>query len=174
MRPPVRPPRLRLAPPYQVYSLSALNSNEGPIIRIGGTAADSSFYVPDAPSPSDGQGRTLISDATLDAVFALAAQTHSTVLWNFNGLSFRDPATMGPWDPANATALLATLHRKWGGAIKWSFSLGNEPGARAVGPLERGRHRGGGRLATPARPRRHRPPPPPSPQTSGPAPSRRT
>ena len=112
-----------------MYSLSALNSNEGPIVRIGGTAADYSYYVPGATATGDGTGNTYISDATLDTIFAFAAQTHSTIMWNFNALSFRDNATMGPMDLSNATAMLTTLNNKYKGAIKWKWSLGNEPGA---------------------------------------------
>ena len=84
--------------------------------------------MPDATSSSDGQGHTIISNDILDSIFAFAGQTHSTVLWNFNGLSFRKGSVSGPWDPTgNATAMLSYLNSKYSGAIKWAWSLGNEP-----------------------------------------------
>jgi hypothetical protein len=99
-------------------------------IRIGGGAADYAVYVPDSSDPTGGNatgGVTVLSDATLDEIFSFAAQTHATVLFDLNARQFRTAS--GAWDPSpNATALLTRLSTRYGGAINWGWSLGNEPG----------------------------------------------
>ena len=99
-------------------------------IRIGGGAADYAVFVPDSSDPTGGNatgGVTVLSDATLDEIFSFAAQTHATVLFDLNARQFRTAS--GAWDPSpNATALLTRLSTRYGGAINWGWSLGNEPG----------------------------------------------
>ena len=73
---------LPVVPQNLVYALTA---NTGTIVRIGGTSADYSYYVPGSTNASGGDGHTIISDAILDSVFSFAAQTHATILWDFNG-----------------------------------------------------------------------------------------
>jgi hypothetical protein len=98
-------------------------------IRIGGTAADYSYYIPDAPSTDGGNAHTIINTAVLDQIVAFSKKTGSSILWDFNGLTFRNQTTMGPWDPtANATAMLQYLSTTYPGELQnWAFSLGNEP-----------------------------------------------
>ena len=145
-------PQSRLAAPYLNFNLdigSIYNgfdwrdpvlinlvyplSNDGVIIRVGGTAADYAFYQPAAASPQGAAaGETLYSAALLDDLFYFAAQTGANLLFDFNGLAFRPvpnaDGTLGPWDPTgNATAMLGYLNAKYGGAVRWSWSLGNEP-----------------------------------------------
>jgi hypothetical protein len=115
--------------PALINYMYALTMNTNGEIRIGGGAADFAIYLPNSTDPTGGNssGRvTVISDATLDAIFSFAAQTHATVLFDLNARQFRTAS--GAWDPAaNATALLQRLDARFGGAIQWSWSLGNEP-----------------------------------------------
>ncbi len=70
------------------------------------------------------------SNSILEDIWSFAAQSHATVLWDFNGLTFRPHTPFGPWDPSgNATAMLDYLNKAHGGATKWAWSIGNEPEA---------------------------------------------
>lgn len=120
-----------LADPVLINLMYAL-ANGDSLVRFGGTAAESSFYVPDAPSPAGAGNATLISDALLEQLFAFSGQTHHAVLLDFNSLSFRERrgnGVLGPWDASNASALLARLSATHGGrgGVDWSWSIGNEP-----------------------------------------------
>lgn len=76
------------------------------VVRIGGTAADYSWYLPDDPRRGDGDAHTIINDATWDSILQFIANTNTVLLWDFNALSFRD--ANNNWDPTwNATAFLA-------------------------------------------------------------------
>lgn len=118
--------------------LAALVRQLGPTaLRIGGTAADAAFYVPDATSAQDGPARIVISDVTWANVLAFGIAAGVTeLLWDLNALAWRDNATHA-WDPApNATALLARTAAA-ARAPPMSWSVGNEPnldGKAAVGP----------------------------------------
>ena len=105
------------------------------MIRIGGTAVDSSFYFPDEvyhigqpnqcrpPCPN---GSSDIGNAMIDAVWEFARATDMKLLWDLNGESFRSGS--GPWDPSgNATAMLGYINSVYGGRINYSYSVGNEP-----------------------------------------------
>lgn len=109
--------------------------NGGSIIRIGGTAVDSSFYFPDAPynigAPNQcggdcPSGSSDIGNDMITAVFDFIIATNMTLLWDVNGASFRDGK--GPWSPeGNASAMLSFIDSKYGGLIDFSYSVGNEP-----------------------------------------------
>lgn len=95
------------------------------VVRIGGTAADYSFMVPQAASPNGGNGHTLISWATWDNILAFVQATGVQLLWDFDSLQFRDKHNN--WDPTgNATAVLAYTQSKYAGMDIW-WSTGNEP-----------------------------------------------
>ena len=105
------------------------------IIRIGGTAVDSSFYFPDAPylvgqpNPCDacGSGAAAIGHAMIHTVFDFITATGMSLLWDVNGRSAR-PTPLGPWDPAaNFTPMAAYINATWGGRIDFAYSVGNEP-----------------------------------------------
>jgi hypothetical protein len=120
-----------LADPVLINLVYAL-ANGDSLIRVGGIAADSSFYVPGAPSPRGPGNATLLSDALLEQLFDFSGQTHHAILLDFNGLSFRERrgnGVLGPWDASNASLLLARLSATHGGrgGVDWSFSIGNEP-----------------------------------------------
>jgi hypothetical protein len=116
--------------PVLVNYMYSLAMNTGSLLRVGGTAADYSIYIPNSTDPTNGNATgtvTVISDSTLDSLFSFAAQSHANVLFDLNARQFRTP--QGAWDPTgNASALLQRLSSLYsGGAIDWSFSLGNEP-----------------------------------------------
>lgn len=116
--------------PVLVNYMYSLSMNTGSLLRVGGTAADYSIYSPDSTDPTGGDPTgsvTVISNAMLDSLFSFSAQTHANVLFDLNARQFR--TAEGAWDPsANATALLQYLSSRYsGGAIDWSFELGNEP-----------------------------------------------
>ena len=125
--------------------LIALIAQLGPtILRIGGTAADYAYYVPDATTPTDGATHTIINNRVLDDIVALATKANVQVLFDFNSLEFRDHK--GQWDPAgNATATLQYLESKYAGQIDFAWSTGNEP------DLWPGTHYSGEELAAGAR-----------------------
>jgi heparanase len=146
-------PLLRLAKPYLNFNIdtgSLYNNidlrdpvlanllyplnNGGVVLRVGGTAADYSLWAPSAVQGDGGNGVTLIGTKTLDDLFYLSAQSHATILFDFNGREGR-PGGNGPWsaDASNASAILAYLDSAYGGrgGIDWAFSLGNEPEAWA-------------------------------------------
>ena len=118
-----------------VSQLTLGGSGAGAIIRIGGTAVDSSFYFPSAPynvgAPNQcggncPNGSSDIGNAMLTAVFDFIAATNMSLLWDVNGASFRDAD--GPWSAAgNATAMLAFLDSQYGGKVDYAYSVGNEP-----------------------------------------------
>lgn len=118
-----------------VSQLTLGGSGAGSIIRIGGTAVDSSYYFADAPynvgSPNQcggncPNGSSDIGNAMLTAVFDFIGATGMSLLWDVNGASFRDGT--GHWSPAgNATAMLAFLQSRYGGKINFAYSVGNEP-----------------------------------------------
>lgn len=113
-----------------VYALNPLNSNGGVVIRVGGTAVDYSYYVPDAPSTNGGNGHTVYNNQLLEDMWSFAGQAHATILFDFNGLSFRNTTAgaFGPWDPTgNATAILDYLQSQHAGSTHWAWSIGNEP-----------------------------------------------
>lgn len=105
------------------------------IIRIGGTAVDSSFYFPDAPynigAPNQcggncPNGSSDIGNEMLSAVFDFIIATDMNLLWDVNGASFRN--ANGPWFPeGNASSMLAFIDSKYGGKINFAYSVGNEP-----------------------------------------------
>jgi heparanase 1 len=116
-------------------------------LRVGGSASDAVWYVPDAPdgdtqgpspdplSPGAAQARarsftgyvpqvTIMNDATWRGVTGFAAAAGLQLLWDFNAVDFRTPA--GGWNPAaNATALLAYTAANNLAVASWE--LGNEP-----------------------------------------------
>lgn len=101
--------------------LIAISRQLGPaILRIGGTANDYSVYIPDSTNPQGGPARTgsvtIISDAILDNIVYFMQETNLTLLWDFNGLTFRNGA--GPWNPnGNATQMLDHFQKKFGGQV---------------------------------------------------------
>lgn len=105
------------------------------IIRVGGTAVDSSFYFPDAPynvgAPNQcggncPNGSSDIGDDMLTAVFDFIGATGMSLLWDVNGAAFRDGT--GPWSAAgNASAMLAFIDSRYGGKVDYAYSVGNEP-----------------------------------------------
>ena len=118
-----------------VQQLTLGGAGAGSIIRIGGTAVDSSYYFPDAPynvgSPNQcggncPNGSSDIGNAMLTAVFDFIGATGMSLLWDVNGAGFRDGT--GPWSAAgNATAMLGFLQSRYGGKVKYGYSVGNEP-----------------------------------------------
>lgn len=124
--------------PVLINLVYALNNGDV-IIRIGGTAADYAFYIPDSPTSKgtnpvrNGQSETIYNNQLFDDLFYFTSQTHASILFDFNGLAFRNSTfpdgSQGPWDPnGNATAILSYLNGKYGGAItNWAWSLTNEP-----------------------------------------------
>jgi hypothetical protein len=118
-----------------VTQLTFGGDRAGSIIRIGGTAVDSSFYFPDAPynvgAPNQcggncPNGSSDIGNAMLVAVFDVIGATGMSLLWDVNGASFRDGT--GPWDASgNATAMLAFINSRYGGKVDYAYSVGNEP-----------------------------------------------
>ena len=118
-----------------------LTLGAGSIIRIGGTAVDSSFYEPEAPyiigginqGPTAPNGSSSIGNAMLTAVFDFIIATNMSLLWDVNGATFRKGN--GPWSPAgNATAMLAFLESQYGGSIDFAYSVGNEPDLWKISP----------------------------------------
>lgn len=118
-----------------------LTLGAGSIIRIGGTAVDSSFYFPDAPyivgginqGPTAPNGSSSIGNAMLTAVFDFIIATNMSLLWDVNGETFR--RGNGPWSAAgNATAMLAFLEATYGGSIDFAYSVGNEPDFWHISP----------------------------------------
>ena len=95
------------------------------VLRVGGTAADYCFFLPNTTTPSDGHGNVLLSAAAFDSVVALAQDVNMQLLWNLNGLYFRSNGT-NVYDPTgNATALFAHTQSAHPGASLW-WSQGNE------------------------------------------------
>ena len=118
-----------------------LTLGAGSIIRIGGTAVDSSFYEPEAPyiigginqGPTAPNGSSSIGNAMLTAVFDFIIATNMSLLWDVNGETFRKGN--GPWSAAgNATAMLAFLESQYGGSIDFAYSVGNEPDLWKISP----------------------------------------
>ena len=124
---------LDFADPALINLVYALTANTGTTVRVGGTAADYSYFIPDAPSPQGPPAATgsvtYLSSALLESLWVFGATTHANILFDFNGLSFRTPAVSGPWSPSgNATAILEYYNTAHGGAMSnWAWSLGNEP-----------------------------------------------
>ena len=126
-----------------VANLALGGAGAGSIIRIGGTAVDSSFYFPDAPyhigAPNQcggncPNGSSDIGNAMLTAVFEfIVAVPGMSLLWDVNGESFRQGN--GPWSAAgNATAMLAFIEARYGGKIDFAYSVGNEPDLWKISP----------------------------------------
>ena len=118
-------------------------------LRIGGSASDSVWYVPDGtpgpgPSPdplapnyastlsqpwfnaslSYTPEVTVVSDASWRAITGFAAATGTQLLWDVNAVDFRTPS--GAWNPsANASALFAYTAANNLSVAAWE--LGNEP-----------------------------------------------
>jgi hypothetical protein len=87
--------------------LRTLTAQLGPsIIRIGGTAVDSSYYFPETPylvgqvndCPACGSGASAIGNEMLDTIWAFARATGMDLLWDVNGEMTR--VGTGPWLPA--------------------------------------------------------------------------
>ena len=107
------------------------------IVRVGGTAADYSFYFPNAPylvgqpnaCATCGKGASAIGTEMLDEIVDFMLATDNALLFDLNGLAARTGA--GPWNPAmNATALLGYLSSMYGSNAKlgkFGYSVGNEP-----------------------------------------------
>ena len=118
-----------------VRQLTLGGAGAGSIIRIGGTAVDSSFYFPQAPynigAPNQcggncPNGSSDIGDDMLTAVFDFIGATGMSLLWDVNGAAFRDGT--GPWSAAgNASAMLAYIDSRYGGKVDYAYSVGNEP-----------------------------------------------
>ena len=106
--------------------LRTLIAQLGPaVLRVGGTAADYTFYLPDAPRGGDGLGNVTLSNAMWDSIVGLSIAANHTLLWNLNGMRFRNSST-GVFDPSgNATALFAYTQARWPG-VKLLWSSGNE------------------------------------------------
>lgn len=68
-------------------------------------------------------GDTSFGTALLDALVEFTLATGLELLYDFNGLSFRNPPT-GPWDPkGNATAILDYIQSKYAGHnFSWAVS----------------------------------------------------
>jgi heparanase 1 len=116
-------------------------------LRVGGSASDAVWYVPDAPegdtqgpspdplSPGAAQAAapgftgyvpqvTIMDDTVWRGVTGFATAAGMQLLWDFNAVDFRTPA--GAWNPAgNATALLAYTAANNLAVSSWE--LGNEP-----------------------------------------------
>ena len=90
------------------------------VVRIGGTAADYSWYLPSSTARGHGTANTIISDATWDSIIAFTKKSGVQLMWDFNGL-MRTGSGAGAWNPAvNATAFLAYTNSKYAGMdILW-------------------------------------------------------
>lgn len=112
----------------QEPKLKALIGQLGPaVLRIGGTAADYSWYLPSDTRSGDGNAHTIINNTVWDNVIQLVQGSDVKLMWDFDSLQFRDKN--GHWDPnGNATAQLEYLNSKYGGAIDILWTTGNEPG----------------------------------------------
>jgi hypothetical protein len=135
-------PQHTVAKPYLAYNIDTgsiyngmdltepklhnLIAQLGPtILRIGGTAADYSWYLPNDPRSGDGNAHTIINNTVWDNVVDLVTKTNTRLMWDFNSLSFRKG---GFWDPAgNATAQLDYLESKYKGKLDVIWTTGNEP-----------------------------------------------
>lgn len=99
-------------------------------LRIGGTAADYTYYVPNAIKPADSHKNVLLSNSMWDSILALSNATGLRILWDFNSLHFRDKITNVFSPSLNASALIAytasVLSRKYP-TLQLSWSAGNEP-----------------------------------------------
>ena len=137
-------------------TLGGAGGRGGSLIRIGGTAVDSSFYFPSAPyhvgAPNQcggncPNGSSDIGDAMLTAVFDFIQATPAmSLLWDVNGETFRQGN--GPWSASgNASAMLAFLESKYGGAIDFAYSVGNEPDLWKISPPVSAATLGGDALA---------------------------
>lgn len=108
------------------------------VIRIGGTADDFGFYIPDSTDPQGPKAPagnyTYISNTMWDGVldFFRGMRNH-VLLWDLDGFQFRTPT--GAWDPSgNTTAFLAyTQHAKPSDVTIW-WSIGNEPDLWPMNP----------------------------------------
>ena len=130
-----------------VRQLTLGGSGAGSIIRIGGTAVDSSFYFPKAPyhigAPNQcggncPNGSSDIGNAMLTAVYDFIGATGMSLLWDVNGADFRDGT--GPWSAAgNATAMLSFIDSQYGGKVNYAYSVGNEREWAALCGLRAGR-----------------------------------
>ena len=117
-------------------------------LRVGGSAADSMWYLPRGGEGGKGKGPspdplapnfaaasqpgytgylpevTFFSDATLDGMSALAASAGMDLLLGLNSVDFRAPG--GGWAPAaNTSALLDAVVAR--GLTVANWQLGNEP-----------------------------------------------
>ena len=118
-------------------------------LRIGGSASDSVWYVPDGtpgpgPTPdplapnykstlsqpwfnaslSYTPEVTVVSDSSWRSITGFAAATGTQLLWDVNAVDFRTPS--GAWNPsANASALFAFTAANNLSVAAWE--LGNEP-----------------------------------------------
>jgi heparanase len=101
------------------------------IIRIGGTAVDYSFYLPDSTNPQGGPAPsgsyTFISNQIWDGILDFIQATDMTLLWDFDSLQFRDSSNI--FDPSkNATAFLEYTYQNYNSYFqKIMWSTGNEP-----------------------------------------------
>jgi hypothetical protein len=110
------------------------------VLRIGGTAADYMWYLPDDPrlgdacrAANDHSNCTIISDRTWAGILDFAADTGVTLLWDLDALQYRDVA--GNWDPSqNATAFLAKTQAIAPAGLEIWWSIGNEPDLWAQKP----------------------------------------
>lgn len=103
-------------------------------VRVGGTAVDYSYYLPDQPYVvgqvnGNAAGNTFYSNEVLDALIGFSQATGATLLLDINGQDFRQ-GTTGPWQPAgNFTPMIEWIQSKYGAAgLDIAWSLGNEPG----------------------------------------------
>jgi hypothetical protein len=105
------------------------------VIRIGGTAVDSSLWFPDTPyligqvnsCPTCGSGASAIGTDMMTQIIEFMQATNMSLLWDLNGEKTRD-SPLGPWNPAvNATPFFTWLDGKYGGVIDFAYSVGNEP-----------------------------------------------
>jgi heparanase 1 len=126
--------------------LQRLTANLAPAqLRVGGSASDSLWYVPDGasgagPSPdplAPGYAAlsvpgysgyipnvTLVNNALWTSICGFAEATGTQLLWDLNAVDFR--TAQGAWDAAaNATALLAFTQAQ--GLTVAAWELGNEP-----------------------------------------------
>jgi hypothetical protein len=104
------------------------------IVRIGGTAADYAFYLPDATVPGDGNAHTYYSNAIIDNVLSFFDQVGGDVqlMWDHDALQFR--TADGAWDPTgNATQFLQYIQTNHPKAAPIIQSAGNEPGLWPAG-----------------------------------------
>jgi len=113
-------------------------------LRIGGSASDSVWYVPDGaagagPTPdplspnyaplstSSASGFvpevTVVSAESWREICGFAASTGTSLLWDVNAVDFRTAG--GAWSPSNVSALLALTAAEKLSVAGWE--LGNEP-----------------------------------------------